>query len=432
VKKSSVASVDAWEILDSRGNPTVACRVTLRDGSEGYASVPSGASTGRHEAHELRDGDARYNGLGVKVAVANVVGELRSAVLGLDATDQRNVDATLCEIDGTASLSRLGANATLAISLGCAIAASKSKRMPLWQHLGNEPLLPLPMVNMISGGAHAGRMIDIQDVLAVPIGATTFAQALEWMVRVRRHTATIAEDMGLSSGLVADEGGIAGVMSSNRSAIELLMRGILASSLEPGVDVSIALDIAANQFRNDQGEYVLRSEGRTLNSQGLIDEVHSWISDFPIVSVEDVLGEDDWSSWEKATSTFKSVQVLGDDLFATNPQRLRQGIESSVANAVLVKVNQNGTLSGAEDVLKAAREAGYNTVVSARSGETEDSWLSDLAVGWRSGQIKVGSTTRSERNAKWNRCLELEHALGDSAQFAGGRAIEPMGTKDSF
>jgi enolase len=427
VKRTSIVSVDAWEVLDSRGNPTVACEVTLKDGSRGCASVPSGASTGSHEAHELRDGDEHYEGRGVTRAVANVVGELGIAVRGLDATDQRGIDSTLREADGTPSLSRLGANATLAVSLGSAIAASRSEQSPLWQRFGDEPLLPLPMVNMISGGAHARRAIDIQDVLAVPVGATTFSQALEWMVRVRRNTASIAEDMGVSNGLVADEGGIAGVMTSNRSALELLMRGITASSLLPGSDVSIALDIAANEFRNVQGEYVLSLEGRTLDAGELIDEVQSWLNDFPIVSIEDVVGEDDWESWQLASSTFGSIQVLGDDLFATNRARLDRGIESSVANAVLIKVNQNGTLSGAQDVLNAAQVAGYNTVVSARSGETEDSWLSDLAVGWRSGQIKVGSTTRSERNAKWNRLLRLEHTFGDSAPYAGGQAVVPRG-----
>jgi len=422
---SSITAIDAWEVMDSRGIPTVACEVTLRDGSRGRATVPSGASTGSYEAHELRDGGSRYDGKGVRRAIAHVVGELADAVHGLDATEQRLVDDTLRETDGTPSLSRLGANATLAISLGVALAAAHSTHQPLWRRWSESPLLPLPMVNVISGGAHAGGLIDIQDVLAVPVGAQSFSQAIEWCAAVRRNTEALAIERGLSVGLVADEGGIAAAFTTNRNALELLVLGIEASGLVPGTDVSMALDIAANQFLHDDGHYVLASENRRIDARALIDEVSEWVKDFPIVSVEDIVAEDDWSSWREATTALEGTQILGDDLFATNPERLRRGIHSAVANAILIKVNQNGTLSGARDVLNDAHESGYNTIVSARSGETEDSWLADLAVGWRAGQIKVGSTMRAERTAKWNRLLQLEHHLGSSAEYAGGLAIAP-------
>lgn len=420
---SRIHTVDAWEALDSRGTPTVACEITLYDGSRGQATVPSGASTGRHEAHELRDGGTRYSGRGVRAAVTNIRAELADAVHGLPASEQRRVDEVLQEADNTDGFSRLGANATLAISLAAALAGAASAGHPLWRSLTDAPLLPLPMINIVSGGAHAGGLIDIQDVLAVPVGASCFGEALEWVVRVRRHTAIIAAAAGLPSALVADEGGIAGPLPSNRAALELLMRGIEASGLTPGDDVGIAVDIAATQLLRADGSYEFSTEQRVLTGAELVEELAGWVENFPLLSIEDALAEDDWQGWRRATDVLGEIQLMGDDLFTTNPHRLQRGIAEHTANAVLIKVNQNGTLTGAADVARLAHEAGYNTVVSARSGDTEDSWLADLAVGWQAAQIKVGSTTRSERTAKWNRLLQLEHQLGDQARYAGAQGI---------
>lgn len=416
---ASITDVDAWEVLDSRGRPTVACEVRLRNGARGAAAVPSGASTGGHEAHESRDGDpGRYGGRGVRGAVARVRGEIRSAVVGLDASDQAGLDGALRKLDGTANLSRLGANAVLAVSVATALAAADSERVPLWRYAGADPLLPMPMVNIISGGAHAGGLIDVQDLLVVPLGAQSFAEALEWAVRVRAATADVAAEDGLPVALVADEGGIAGTFDSNRAALECLARGIERSGLTLGEHAAIAIDVAANQLLRPDGTYRLAVEGRALSAEEFVAELAAWCADFPIVSIEDLLGEDDWAGWTSATGTLSDRQLLGDDLFATGHGRLERGIAMGVANAVLVKPNQTGTLTSARNVVARAEAAGYATVLSARSGETEDSWLADLAVGWRTGQIKVGSTTRSERTAKWNRLLRIEHELGDDAVFA--------------
>jgi enolase len=423
VTETNIANIDAWEILDSRGRPTVACSVTLEDGSRGMASVPSGASTGRHEARELRDGAERYGGLGVLQAVHHVRHELAAAVLGRPADDQRSLDEALRREDGTPSLARLGANAVLAVSVATAHALAASRRQPLWQIIGPDPLLPLPMINIISGGAHAGGLIDVQDLLVVPLGASTFGEALEWAARVRLSTARAAESMGIATSLIADEGGIAGRLASNRAALELLARGVEASGLAPGEDVGIAIDVAATQLMTGDGRYELKTEQRVLDSAELVDEMRSWCSAFPIVSVEDVLGEDDWDGWLYASEQLRGIQLLGDDLFVTQLDRLEHGIDRGIANAVLVKANQNGTLTGALDVVSQARTADYATVVSARSGETEDNWLADLAVGCRAGQIKVGSTMRSERTAKWNRLLQIEHELGEGTDRYAGRRV---------
>lgn len=427
--ESEIVGVDAWEVLDSRGRPTVACRVNLRDGSAGVATVPSGASTGRHEAHELRDGGSRYGGFGVRLAVANVRSELSVAVLGRSADDQRGLDEALRERDGTSNLSRLGANAVLSVSLASAIASANSRSVPLWRSLGEKPLLPLPMVNIISGGAHAGGAIDIQDVLIIPVGATTFSEAIEWASNVRMATARVALAEGIASGLVADEGGIAARLPTNRAAIELVARGVEASGLHLGEDIAMAIDVAATQFVTPEGRYDLSAEGRLLDPEELVDEVAAWCRDFPIVSVEDVLAEDDWEGWKYASERLADIQLLGDDLFVTQLERLAEGERRGVANAVLVKVNQNGTLTGGLDVVARAQETGYAPVISARSGETEDTWLADIAVGSRGGQIKVGSTTRSERTAKWNRLLQIEReaaSLGNSA-YVGLAALHRRG-----
>lgn len=429
VSDPRIDSVTAWEALDSRGTPTVACEITLRGGARGAAIVPSGASTGSHEAHELRDGGERFGGRGVRTAVSHVKGQLAAAVLGCDATDQTEVDRRLRAADGTADCSRLGANAVLSISLAAAVAAAHAADLPLHRSVADPrdprsaPLLPLPMVNIVSGGAHAGWSLDIQDVLAVPLGAGSFAQAIEWAWRVRRATADILEARGLPAALVADEGGLGPALQGNRDALELVARGIERSGLRPGEDVALAVDVAASELVDPNGDYRLRAERRTLSPAGLVAELQGWAADLPIVSLEDPLGEDDWSAWQTATGALGHLQLLGDDLFVTSEERLGWGVERNVANAVLVKPNQTGTLSEARAVVAQAHRAGYRTVLSARSGETEDSWLADLAVGWRTGQIKVGSTTRSERTAKWNRLLRIEADLGDAAQFAGRAAL---------
>lgn len=419
-----IAGLNAWEALDSRGTPTVGCAVTLEDGSEGEAAVPSGASTGSHEARERRDGGERYGGKGVRDAVGALCSEVRAELVGRDARDQDGIDAALRALDGTPNLARLGANALLAASVACALAAARSAGIPLWTALCPDlpPLLPLPMVNVISGGAHAGDLIDVQDFLVVPVGARSFAEAIEWASRVRAATSEVLRERGHDVSLVADEGGLAAPLPSNRAALDVLLAGIERSGLEPGAEAAIAVDVAATQLLSG-GRYVLASENRSLRAEELVDELVSWVGDYPIVSIEDALGEDDDAGWRYATDRLApTVQLLGDDLFVTSPERLRDGIRDGVANAVLVKPNQVGTLSDARRVVEIARAAGYATVLSARSGETEDSWLADLAVGWRTGQLKVGSTTRSERTAKWNRLLRIEFEQPDAA-FAGRAAL---------
>jgi enolase len=429
VSDPTIASLLAWEALDSRGTPTVACEIALGGGARGSAIVPSGASTGSHEAHELRDGGVRFGGRGVRRAVANVTTELAASVIGLDAGDQAEVDTRLRAADGTEDLSRLGANAVLSVSIAAAVAAAHARGLPLHRSVAASaaqsggPLLPLPMVNVVSGGAHAGWALDIQDVLAVPVGATSFAQAIEWAWRVRRASAELLTERGLVAALVADEGGLGPALSGNRDALEVVATGIERAGLRPAQDVALAVDVAASELMQPDGRYRLRADGRTLTPSELAAELAGWAADFPIVSLEDPLAEDDWDAWRVATDRLGRLQLLGDDLFVTSPDRLREGIERKVANAVLVKPNQTGTLTSAWSVVEAARDAGYATVLSARSGETEDGWLADLAVGWRTGQIKVGSTARSERTAKWNRLLRIEAELGDDAEFAGRAAL---------
>jgi enolase 1/2/3 len=422
-----IERVFAWEALDSRGTPTVACTVVLESGAEGEATVPSGASTGTHEAHELRDGGERYGGRGVLRAVEAFHAELAPTLVGRDVHDLAAIDVGMRELDGTPDLERIGANAVLAASVACAVAAAASRGLPLWRALGDgdPPLLPMPMVNVISGGAHAGGLVDVQDLLVVPVGARTFAEAIEWASRVRAATAQVFRDRGHDSSLVADEGGLAARLPSNRAALDLLVEGIDRSGLTPRTQVAIAVDVAATQLlRGDC--YELASEGRSVTATELVDELADWLDAYPIVSLEDVVGEDDTEGWRCATERLgRRVQLLGDDLFVTSPERLSAGIANDIANAVLVKPNQIGTLTETRNVVDIARGGGYATVLSARSGETEDSWLADLAVGWRTGQIKVGSTTRSERTAKWNRLLRIE-AEADRTELAPfpSRAVE--------
>jgi enolase 1/2/3 len=418
--------VFAWEALDSRGTPTVACCVRLEGSSSGVATVPSGASTGRHEARELRDGGARYGGRGVLQAVAAVNDVLGPGVAGLDATDGAALDAALVDLDGTPDMARLGANAVLAVSIAAALASADARGLALYETLAAEPLLPMPMVNVVSGGAHArGAGVDVQDFLVVPVGATTFAEAIEWCWRVRRAAEELAAERGMPATLVADEGGLGLPLPSNRAALDLLAAAIERAGLALGEQAAIAVDVAATQLL-ERGRYRLASEGRSFDSGGLVDELEGWCSALPVVSLEDPLAEDDWDGWAEATRRLGArVQLLGDDLFVTQVDRLELGVRTGVANAILVKPNQCGTLFGAGAAVASAREAGYATVVSARSGDTEDAWLADLAVGWRAGQIKVGSTARSERTAKWNRLLRIEAELGDEARFAGRESLAP-------
>jgi enolase len=422
---SAIRDVHAWEALDSRGKPTVAAAVELADGARGRAVVPSGASTGGHEAVERRDGGDRYGGQGVLGAVAAANTELRDRIIGLDATDQQAVDAALESCDPRADLGTVGANAVLALSLATLLAAADSTDRPLWQQLdgSSEPLIPMPMVNIVSGGAHARGLLDIQDVLVVPEGAASFAEAIEWVARVRQATADLLDERGGSSALVADEGGLAGSLGSNEAGLALVTDGIARSGLRPGVDVSLALDLAANQLWTGE-RYALRVEKRELTADEWLSVVAGWCDRFPIVSIEDALFEDDWAGWATASSSIGvGRQLLGDDLFATNDARVERGVAEGVANAVLVKPNQAGSVSRAAAVVRRAHAAAYGTVVSARSGDTEDTWLADLAIGWRARQIKVGSTMRSERTAKWNRVLEIESRADGRSVFAGRDAL---------
>ncbi|MFD7003675.1 phosphopyruvate hydratase [Streptomyces mirabilis] len=427
---TEIRDVFAWEALDSRGTPTVAVELTLVGGATGTAIVPSGASTGTHEARELRDGDWRFGGRGVTRAVRNVTGELAAAVCGLNAEDQATVDKAMREADGEPDLARLGANAVLAVSVATARAAATAAREPLYRYVaqGQEPpLLPLPMVNIISGGAHADRAVDVQDFLVVPVGATSFAQALLMAWRVRAATAEAMRQAGFNVALVADEGGLGPALPSNRAALEFLATGIERAGYEPGTDAAIAIDVAATQFYDPAAAtYHLAAENRRITAAELVAELAGWCKEFPIVSIEDVLAEDDWTGWSAASQELAGVQLLGDDLFCTNVARVKRGIDGGVANAVLVKPNQVGTLTDARAVVDLAQAAGMATVLSARSGETEDDWLADLAIGWRTGQIKVGSTMRSERTAKWNRLLGIEGRLGSEGLFAATSALAPI------
>ncbi|MHB1004911.1 MAG: phosphopyruvate hydratase [Chloroflexota bacterium] len=425
-----IAAVKAREILDSRGRPTVEADVTLAGGAFGRASVPSGASTGAHEAVELRDGDpGHYGGLGVRRAVANVNEALGPGVRGLDAVDQHALDDRLRALDGTADKGRFGANAILAVSLAASRAAAAARALPLYRHIAdlagvNHPTLPLPMVNIISGGLHAGAQLDMQDFLVVPLGATSFAEALERAAAVHRLVGERVRAAGFPF-LIADEGGWGPALAGNEEALRWLTEGIQAAGLRPGVDAAIAVDVASTHFYDAaSGTYHLRREGKALTAAEMVERLVAWVAEYPIVSVEDGLAEDDWEGWRLLSERLGArMQVLGDDLFTTNLERLERGIEGGIANAVLVKVNQIGTLSEALAVVRRAQAAGYKTVISARSGETEDAFLADLAVGCGGGQIKVGSVTRSSRLAKWNQLLRIEEELGADA-YVGARALD--------
>lgn len=428
-----VASVRARQILDSRGRPTVEADVTLADGSFGRACAPSGASRGRYEAWELRDGDAaHYDGLGVHQAVANANGELSAAINGLSALDQVLIDRTLREADGTASLQRLGANAVLAISMAVARAAADHHAVPLYRHLadlaGTTPSMPMPMTNILSGGAHAGRGMDLQDFLVIPVDAQSYSEALEMISRIRLSATRLMAERGLTT-LLADEGGLSPCFGRAEEAMKLVVQAMEAAGLRPGEDAAIALDIAASELL-EQGQYRLAGEGRSLSGQDMADFVLDLANRYPVVSIEDPLEQDDWEHWRYFTARLPHCQVVGDDLFVTNVERIRKGIEMEAANAVLIKLNQNGTLSGTLEAAATAKTAGYAAVVSARSGETEDTFIADLSVALGAGQIKIGSVRSSERLAKYNQLLRIEEDR--ELPFAGVTGIfglsEPVGT----
>jgi enolase len=420
-----IEAVTALEVLDSRGNPTVEVEVSLSSGAIGRALVPSGASTGAHEAVELRDGDrSRYGGKGVQQAVANVAEVIGPELIGADAADQRALDARLCEIDGTPNKGRIGANAILGVSLAAAQATANALDMPLHRYLGgvNAHVLPVPLLNVINGGAHASTSVDFQEFMLVPLGLPTFAEALRAGAECFHALKSVLKKKGLDLGQ-GDEGGFAPSLRHNEEAVEVLLQAIEQAGYKPGSDVALALDPATSELYQD-GRYVLKGEGRSLDAAGMVDLWASWCERYPIVSIEDGMAEDDWEGWRLLTERLgRSVQLVGDDLFVTNVERLQRGIESGVANSILVKVNQIGTLTETLDAIGLATRSGYSSVISHRSGETEDTSIADLAVATNSGQIKTGAPSRSERVAKYNQLLRLERDLAGAGRYAGRSAF---------
>src|SRR3954468_9473804 len=417
---SQIESVHARQILDSRGNPTVEVEVQLRSGAHGRAAVPSGASTGEFEATELRDGGDAYGGKGVTQAVGNVNGEIAEAVAGHDATDQEGLDRALIDLDGTPNKSRLGANAILGVSLAAAHAAAAENGQPLWRYLGGEAahVLPVPMMNVLNGGAHADNSVDFQEFMVVPCGASSFSECLRTGAEVFHALKKTLHDRGLGT-TVGDEGGFAPNLESNEAALELLVQGIEAAGYRPGDDVAIALDPATSEIR-DGDAYDLHHEGRRLSSAELADYWAQLAGKYPILSIEDGMDEEDWDGWKVLTDRIGDrVQLVGDDLFVTNVERLQRGIDAGVANSILIKVNQIGTLTETLAAIALARENGYTAVMSHRSGETEDVTIADLAVATGCGQIKTGAPSRSDRVAKYNQLLRIEEALGSDATYPG-------------
>ncbi len=425
-----ISDIRAREILDSRGNPTVEADVVLKSGARGRAAVPSGASTGSREAIELRDGDARrYGGKGVKNACANVNGEIRKALLGKAAGDQAAVDRVMIELDGTESKSRLGANGILAVSLACARAAAADARQPLYRHLnglaGGVPMqMPVPMMNIINGGAHADNNIDFQEFMILPVGAASFAEALRYGAEVFHALKKVLHGMKLNTA-VGDEGGFAPDLKSNEEALQVIQQGIEKAGYRAGTDVCLGIDAASSEF-NKNGKYELESDHASLTAQQLIDKFAGWAERYPIITIEDGCGEGDWAGWKALTQKLgRKIQLVGDDIFVTNTQILQRGISEGIANSILIKVNQIGTLSETLAAIAMARQAGYTAVISHRSGETEDAFIADLAVATGTGQIKTGSLSRSDRMAKYNQLLRIEEEFGSSASYPGRRAF-PM------
>ena len=429
---SLIAAVRAREVFDSRGNPTVEVDVVLDSGVSGRAMVPSGASTGAFEAVELRDGGNRLRGRGVLNAVANANGELAGAVRGLDVGDQRAVDAALIDADGTDGKGRLGANAILGVSLATARAAASERGIPLWRHVGgaNAHVLPVPMMNLLNGGAHADNNVDFQEFMVVPVGAASYSEALHWGVEVYHELAAVLKGRSLSTSL-GDEGGFAPDLRSNAEALDLLAEATERVGLALGDDIGFALDVASTEFFVDD-RYVLAGEGRTLDSAEMVAALSRLCDDYPIVSVEDGMAEEDWAGWAELTAAVgERVQLVGDDVFVTNTERLARGVRSGVANSILVKVNQIGSLTETLDCVELAVRSGYGAVMSHRSGETEDTAIADLAVATNCGQIKTGAPARSDRVAKYNQLLRIEEQLGEAAAFRGRAALAPSASRRS-
>ncbi len=421
---STINAIVAREILDSRGNPTVECDVYLDSGVMGRAAVPSGASTGIREALELRDKDARYGGKGVMKAVENIHAKIQPALIGFDVTQQASIDAQMIEDDGTENKSNFGANAILGVSMACARAAANFVGLPLYRYLGGMGAvqMPVPMMNVINGGAHANNNLDLQEFMIIPIGAPSFHEAVRYGAETFHALKKIINGRGMSTA-VGDEGGFAPNIDSHEEAIELIIEAIKAAGYEPGKDIAIGLDCAASEFYED-GKYVQKGQGKTYTAEEWIKVLEGWVAKYPIISIEDGMAEVDWEGWKKLTDALgRRVQLVGDDLFVTNPKILAEGIQKGVANSILIKVNQIGSLSETLAAIEMAKRAGYSVVVSHRSGETEDSFIADLAVGVNAGQIKTGSMSRSDRMAKYNQLLRIEEELDDQAVYPGRDAF---------
>ena len=420
-----IKDIIAREVLDSRGNPTVEADVFLESGIMGRMMVPSGASTGKFEAWELRDGGERFGGKGVQKAVHNINTEIKNLLIGKDAEDQQKLDEQMIESDGTKNKQRLGANAILAVSFAIAHAAANALHKPLYAYLAEKYFppgklyVPVPMVNIISGGLHAGKNIDLQDFLVIPVGATSYPRALEMIWNVYHQTKEVLNKKGYNANLVADEGGFGPALSSNKEAFEILCTAFNACGYKHGEDMAIALDVASSHFYDEKkNSYTLHSENRSLHAEEMIDMLESWTKNYPVISIEDGLAEDDWDGWQSLTQRLgKKIQLIGDDLFTTNVARIKKGIDTKAGNAVLIKMNQIGTLTETVEAVKLAKDAGFKTIISARSGETEDSTLADLAVGLNGEQIKIGSITRSSRLSKYNQLLRINEQLNGS--YAG-------------
>jgi enolase len=422
---SAIVDIVGREILDSRGNPTVECDVLLESGTMGRAAVPSGASTGSREAIELRDGDkSRYGGKGVLKAVEHINTEISESVLGLDASEQAFLDKTLIDLDGTDNKSRLGANATLAVSMAVARAAAEESGLPLYRYFGGMGgmQLPVPMMNVVNGGAHANNNLDLQELMIIPVGAPSFREAVRYGAEVFHALKKIIHDKGMSVA-VGDEGGFAPNVANHEAAIGMILQAIEAAGYRPGEQIALGLDCAASEFYKD-GKYVLDAEGLSLDAEGWIDILASWADKYPIISIEDGMAEGDWAGWKIITDRLgKRMQLVGDDLFVTNTKILKEGIDKGVANSILIKINQIGTLTETFAAIEMAKRAGYTSVISHRSGETEDSTIADIAVGTNAGQIKTGSLSRSDRMAKYNQLLRIEEDLGDIASYPGRAAF---------
>ena len=425
---AKIVDIHAREILDSRGNPTVEADVVLASGVTGSAMVPSGASTGEREAIELRDGDkSRYLGKGVLKAVANVNDEIRAAIIGMDASDQAAIDQKMIELDGTDNKGRLGANAILSVSMAAAHAAAREAGMPLYRHLNKsgEFIMPVPMMNIINGGSHADNSVDLQEFMILPVGAPSFREAIRYGAEVFHHLKKVLTAKGLAT-TVGDEGGFAPNLSSNEEAISVIIEAIEKAGYKPGVDICLGLDAASSEYFKN-GRYELSAEGKSFDSAQMTDFFMDWVEKYPIISIEDGLDQNDWAGWKVLTEKLgDKIQLVGDDLFVTNPATLKEGIDKNIANSILIKLNQIGTLSETLDAINTAHAGGYSAVMSHRSGETEDTTIADLAVATGTGQIKTGSLSRSDRVAKYNRLMKIEDELGDLAKYAGRNAFRML------